>query len=135
MRLAFALAFMPALPVAAMVQPCYLDAEVAEAVTVIQISDHVVERSNDGSGCRLTGTVVRSFRGDIAPGTRVQTSFYCGEPTVGGLNLNEEAIARASVVEIHAAAEGGIAGDGWGLELLDAPTDEPAFRIEFPEGC
>lgn len=143
MRLALAFTLLPALPVAAAIQPCYLDRMVAEAVTVVQISDHVVGVPDENGNCTLTGTVVRNFRGLLEPGTRVQTTFACAHPNrvdengvviveLGGTTWRDAGpVAQAAVVEIHAEAEGGPAGFGWGLHLLDAPTEEPAFPFEY----
>lgn len=138
-RLALGLSVLPALPLQAALQISTCDrlrevAEaVADAVTVIQIADHVVEW--DGFRCRVTGTVVRSFRGSLEPGSPVQTSFRCGEASTVEIVRDPETVARAAVIEIHAQAAGGPAAGGAGLLLLDAPTDAPAFRIDFPQEC
>lgn len=143
MRLA--LAALPALlglglaPAAAAINPCYLDQMVQEAPRVMQIAKQTVEGPDADGHCVLTGTVVRSFRGDIAVGTSVRTTFACSNPRleVGGTTYHDrDAVAAAGAVELHTAPEGGPAGYGWGLLLLDAPTDAPAFVFESlpPEG-
>lgn len=143
MRFAIALTLLSAVPAVAAVRPCYLDQMVAEAVTVVQVTDHEVSEPDESGYCTLAGTVVRSFRGVIRPGMRVQTSFACDQPhradengvvivEPGGTTWRDaEPIAQAAVVEIHAEAEGGPAGYGWGLLPLDAPTDESAFSFEY----
>jgi hypothetical protein len=139
MRLAaiLALSALPALPAHAALQisACEYDQMVAAAVNVIQITDHKVERDQDR--CRVTGMVVRSFRGGIEPGTVVQTYFYCGEfASMVEFQHDPVAVARAPVIEIHGQAGGGPAAYGKGLLVLDAPTDEPAYPFTHlnPDG-
>jgi hypothetical protein len=73
---------------------------------------------------------------------RVQTSFACAQPQRADENgvvivepgaswRDREPVAEAAVVEIHAGSDGEPAGFGWGMLLLDVPTDEPAFLFEF----
>ena len=52
----------------------------------------------------------------------------------GGLSPGE--VAAAGAVELHTGTDGAVAGYGWGLLPLEAPTDAPAFVFEHlpPEG-
>ena len=94
---------------------------------MVQLSEQQVTRTGLGQ-CAMTGRVVRSFRGDLALGTTVQTSFACAddavEPSVNGYEWDPAMVAGARAVELHSLGGGtGPSGYGAGLVLLDAPTD------------
>ena len=118
-------------PAAAVLECQYYDEFVAAAVMVIQITDTTVTGPDAGSNCTLTGTVARVFTGDMAIGTRVQTPVPCDniQGTVGGTIWTESTrLAAAPVVEVHIGAEGGPAGDGAGVVLLEALSDAPSYQ-------
>ena len=121
--------------------PCDVyDEQVAAAAMILQIGAIEVERPPLGDlRCTLRGTVLQSFRGPIAPGTRIETRLACaGYPEAADEEIPVEpgstvywdfdALRGAAVIELHIAAEGGPAGSGAGVVLLDAVTDAPAFR-------
>jgi hypothetical protein len=86
----------------------------------------------------VTGEIVQSFLGPHPVGTVIQTEIPCtaplddpnAEPAVEvGPTFwwDFEALQGAAVIELHIAPEGGPAGYGAGVMILDAPTDEPMW--------
>ena len=127
-------------PGAAMMQCHYYDEMVAEAVMVVQVApSSIVPPPQGGQGdCTLTGKIVRKFKGKYPVGTVIRTSVPCEAPQTSGpqrppmvgatMWRSLEALEGAAVIELHLAAEGGPAGYGAGVVLLDAPTETPAWR-------
>lgn len=120
--------------------PCNAyDEMVGQAVMVMQVDvESVVPPAGGGQGgCVLTGEIVRNFKGPHPVGTRIQTMVFCEAPVTDGgepevmvgatIWWNFAALAQADVVELHIAAEGGPAGYGAGVVLLEVPTDAPAW--------
>jgi hypothetical protein len=117
-----------------------LDALVAQAVMIQQVvPSEVIPPEGGGQGlCTLRAEVVRSFMGPHPVGTLIRTSIPClaplapgsfQEPSPGGATLWDfEALRDAPVIELHIAPEGGPAGYGAGVVILDAPTDAPERR-------
>lgn len=125
-------------PATAAIMPCYLDEMVADAVTVIQVVDQTVTGPDAEGTCGIEGNAARVLRGTVREVAPFRAAFACENPRqlVGGTIYHDRrAVARAGAVELHLDADGLLAGYGWGLVLLDAPTDAPAFRFEhLPEG-
>jgi hypothetical protein len=126
-------------PAMAALQCQYYDQMVAEAPMVMQIAvESVVPPEGGGQGrCIVSGEIVRSFKGPHPVGTGVQTAIPCEAPLPEGAAADIEigatiwwdfdALAAAAVIELHAAPEGGPAGYGAGVRLLDAPTAAPVW--------
>jgi hypothetical protein len=113
----------------------YQEAQVAEASAIIQIDQISVSPANAEGYCTITGTVQRSFKGDIAVGSEVTFANPCDhEPFPPGPQIitEQDALAAAPVIELH-LIEGEVASYGAGLAVLDALTDAPA-RPNMCEG-
>ena len=117
-----------------------IDYFVAQAVMIQQVvPSEVIPPEGGGQGlCTLRGEIVRSFMGPHPVGTLIRTTIPCQAPLEPG-EIEEvipggdtiwdfEALRDAPVIELHIAPEGGNAGYGAGVVLLDAPTDAPARR-------
>lgn len=129
-----------AYPARAALECQYYDQMVAEAVMVMQVAvESVVPPAGGGQGeCIVTGEMVRNFKGPHPVGTRIQTSIPCEAPVPEGVTpevfvgatawWRYAALAEAVVIELHIAAEGGPAGYGAGVVLLEAPTEAPAWE-------
>jgi hypothetical protein len=130
-----------ALPAQAALECQVYDDMIAAAVMVMQIKPtSIVPPQAAGQGnCTLTGEIVQSFLGPHPVGTVVQTSIPCTAPVadpdvevpvVVGPTLwwDLDALQAAAVIELHIAPEGGPAGHGTGVVLLDAATSEPAWQ-------
>jgi len=130
-----------ALPAQAALECHVYDDMVAAAVMVMQITpSSVVPPEAGGQGnCTVTGEIVQSFLGPHPVGTVVQTQIPCMAPVsdpnvevpllVGPtLWWDLDALQAAAVIELHIAPEGGPAGHGTGVLLLDAPTAEPMWQ-------
>jgi hypothetical protein len=125
-------------PAQAALQCQHYDDLVDAAAMVMQIGEtDVTAPEVIGGTCRVTGTILRGFLGPHAVGTRIETQVPChGYPITTDEEIPVEvgptifwqfdALNDAAVVELHIAAEGGPAGYGSGVYLLDAPTDTPA---------
>lgn len=113
---------------------------VAQAVMVMQIAvTEVVAPTNDQQVCILRGQIVRSFSGPHPVGTQIETALGCdGYPIPEGVEpvvevgprmfWDFDTLRAAAVIELHIAAQGGPAGFGAGVWLLDAPTDAPQWQ-------
>jgi hypothetical protein len=135
----FTIVFMLAAPSAHAALQCeYYDDLVDAAAMVMQIGEtEVTAPEAVGGTCRVTGTILRSFQGPHPVGTRIETQVPChGYPITTDEEIPIEvgptifwqfdALTDAAVIELHIAAEGGPAGYGSGVYLLDIPTDTPA---------
>ncbi|MCC5973514.1 MAG: hypothetical protein JJT81_05635 [Rubellimicrobium sp.] len=113
-------------PARAMLPPCEYDRMLRQAVMVLQIGQTEVDGPNPYGNCTLTGTVLRSFRGPIEVGTRVQTTVPCVNVTelIGPTMWTPPDVLRAApVVELHIGAGSGPAAFGAGVFLLQASTE------------
>ncbi len=118
-----------ALPAAAMLPPCVYDDLIADAPDAVQLTRLSFDPDGPGEMCRMEGTVVRSFRGQFTVGQRLRFSVTCDRTPVqpGPLVYFSDAeLEAAEIVEVYFDAEGEIAGYGAGMDILYAPTDEPA---------
>lgn len=127
-------------PGAAMIECHYYDEMVAEAVAVVQVAAlSIVPPPDGGQGdCTLTGKIVRNFKGKYPVGTVIRATVPCDAPQTSGAERppmvgatmwrSLDALEGAAVIELHLATEGGPAGYGAGVVLLDAPTETPAWR-------
>ncbi len=130
-----------ALPAQAALECHVYDDMVAAAVMVMQIAPtSFVPPPGGGQGnCTVTGEIVQSFLGPHPVGTVVQTRIPCTAPMADpdaempimvGPTLwwDLDALQAAAVIELHIAPEGGPAGHGTGVVLLDAATSEPMWQ-------
>ncbi len=119
----------------AVVDPCYADAVIARAASVIQITDQLVEGPGPDDACVVSGTVARVFRGrDFSVGDVVATVVPCaGDPEVlcGSGWYDPESLRTAGAIEIHVEREGDPNTGVDGVLLLDAVTD----RMEWSSAC
>ncbi len=120
----------------AALHPCEYDRMLRQAVMVVQIGQTEVAGPSQYGQCTLTGTVLRSFRGPIEVGTRVQTTVPCVNVTelIGPTMWTPPELLRAApVVELHIQEGGGPAGAGSGVFLLEAPTE--AIHWQSDRSC
>lgn len=127
-------------PAAAMMQCQHYDEMVAEAATVVQVTPiSVVPPPEGGQGdCQLSGKIVRNFKGLFPVGAVIETTVPCDAPHTSGVARppmvgatiwrSLAALEGAAVIELHLAGDGGVAGYGAGVVLLEVPTEAPAWR-------
>ncbi len=119
----------------AVVDPCYADAVIARAASVIQITGQTVEGPDASDRCTVTGTVAKVFRGrQFRVGDVVATSVPCaGDPEVlcGSGWYDPESLRGAGAIEVHVEREGDGDTGVDGVLLLDAVTD----RMEWSSAC
>jgi hypothetical protein len=126
-QLTLALMFLPCVAEAA-IQCQYHDEAVAAATVVVQITDPHIAAADTPGYCTITGTVQRSFRGDIALGSTLSTSTPCDTapfPPGPQIVTAQSSLAAAPVIELH-LTQGEVASYGAGLAVLPALTDAPA---------
>jgi hypothetical protein len=133
-RLCCLVAFLPATAQAA-IHCQYHDQAVADAAVIIQITDQQIAHANEPGWCSITGTVQRSFRGDLALGTTVTTRTPCDGaafPPGPQIITGYADLAAATVIELHMTGSI-IASHGAGLAILPALTDFPARLPMCPD--
>ena len=125
-------------PAAALMECEFVDALVAEAVMVVQLTNTAVTPRDAEGFCTVTGDIAQVFLGELPVGTRIMTTLPCSrdadennpQPDYG--SPLQSALEAALVLELHIAAQGGVAGSGEGAVLLDALTDAPAYTSACP---
>lgn len=119
----------------AVVDPCYADAVIARAASVIQIVNITVTGPNATNSCAIAGEVAKVFRGrQFHVGDTVETSVACvGDVEVmcGSIWYDPESIAAAGAIEVHVEREGDQSAGAESILLLDAVTD----RMVWTSAC
>jgi hypothetical protein len=107
----------------------YHEQAVALATVIVQIDAVAVTGPDENGDCGITGTVQRSFLGDLALGSTVTTTTPCDATILRApgpqIYTDFGVLSAARVIELH-LTDGAVASYGAGLAVLDALTDAPA---------
>jgi hypothetical protein len=92
----------------------------------------------DHGACRVTGEVVRVFRGGHAPGDRLAIEVDCAKPRArlpDGPTLwtSWRALEEAGFIEAYLDDRGAVAV--WQTMLLSEPSDAPSCAVDFEGLC
>lgn len=120
-----ALAFAAPSMARAALDPCAYDTLVRQADSVVQIAEISVTADDaDPFSCVIIGTVVASFRGDLHEGDAVTVQVGCEWDGTEGPRAYQDraALEAAALIELHLVG-GAVAGQGAGLEILDASRE------------